>query len=68
MHGWKKEAVVRSRLGILMELTFFLIKMHCILCELCQLQHLAFKSYVCLSEPPHTIANILRPSADNGIQ
>lgn len=68
MHGWKKIEVVRSILGTSIELIFFLIKMHCILCEQCHLQHLAVKTYVCLSEPPCTVADILRPRADNGIQ
>lgn len=57
-----------SILGTLAQLTFFIIKMHCTQYEQYHLHHLAFKSYVCLSEPLYTTANILSPSADNGIQ
>lgn len=42
--------------------------MHCTQYEQYHLHHLAFKSYVCLPEPLYTTANILSPSADNGIQ
>lgn len=58
MYGWKKVGVVGSVLGNLMVFTFFLIKMHCILCEQHYPQHLAFKSNVCLPKPPYTTANI----------